>query len=778
MQGALPHYAITHAHQGAEPASRSAVRYLRFLRQVTPERLELSPLVAGRWAPSVPTHPAHLLVSTLEGGAWRLLQKADIAPDRRIAGDGLTQAMELEALEAHFRAVMAAVPVHVVPLAGVPATTLKVECDREHPVWPSHGECNGNPAGVPFGILDSLKVFGSAPDSSLPAPPWNPLLTREECAPRASRGMRVRADGAKVLFEGARLSVGFSLRRPVLLHLGWDSGGSSARAGSNRLSTRRVGFRDQIRGVSGPLLVGFQGDYGSHRWSGSVSVRGNQVFYRGLWAIRGLTLDARFIVEPDRLLVELTQSADSIPVIESEAWRFAFAATRGMTGVAGVPAGMPGRAGDVPFPVCLAGDGNGALSIRVVGGTAGGTAGATPGATVSARMQVESYRATGEVTAGIVLCDRPASGVPLSVPAGSRTAELEITVTAFEPASRRNAPEPGPGLRAHWSSVFSFFRPELGGFSNNALSIHCNQNQHTPIDVAVFTRRPDNGPDPIDCARFTIGRALAGGGGYGYWRSLSLDSDPVLVSSAGRIHQARPDSAWLSSISPGLTAAAALLLDRGNLALAGRCREAAGLIRSGYARAFLNPLTGWVACWTSRDGLLHDYASPLVNGAACAFGLLDHAEARRALEGLERLRTERGLESAAAGIPFTLLPIDLLDHALPAVTGGGATEPTFECYTDGSLSAAAAAFYLRALSLHGLSRQASRMCAELDRSLADGVFTGPPGGIGDGREFHTWEGLTAGYEGTFGLTFGVLYAMAIEQGLFTPPTPEWWPSNG
>ena len=110
--------------------------------------------------------------------------------------------------------------------------------------------------------------------------------------------------------------------------------------------------------------------------------------------------------------------------------------------------------------------------------------------------------------------------------------------------------------------------------------------------------------------------------------------------------------------------------------------------------------------------------------------------------------------------------------------GGGATEPTFECYTDGSMGACAAAWYLRALSAHGFTGRARRMAEEIDRSFADGIFTGSPGGIGDGREFQTWEGLTAGYEGTFGLTFGVLYAVAVEQRVITPPSPEWWPANG
>ena len=169
----------------------------------------------------------------------------------------------------------------------------------------------------------------------------------------------------------------------------------------------------------------------------------------------------------------------------------------------------------------------------------------------------------------------------------------------------------------------------------------------------------------------------------------------------------------------------------------------------GFARHLVNPDTGWAACWRSRDGALHDYASPFINGPACAFG-----------------------------IPFTLRPMDPADHMIPALMGGGKTEPTFECYTDGSMGPSAAAFYLRALSIHGFRDRAAHIAAALDAGFADGLFTGPPGGLGDGREFLSWEGLSSGYEGSFGPSFSALYAVAIAQGALEPPDPEWWPANG
>jgi hypothetical protein len=50
-------------------------------------------------------------------------------------------------------------------------------------------------------------------------------------------------------------------------------------------------------------------------------------------------------------------------------------------------------------------------------------------------------------------------------------------------------------------------------------------------------------------------------------------------------------------------------------------------------------------------------------------------------------------------------------------------------------------------------------------------------GLTEGAEFFAWDDLSSGYEGTFGPNFGVMYALAIERGLFTPPEPEWWPAE-
>jgi len=390
-------------------------------------------------------------------------------------------------------------------------------------------------------------------------------------------------------------------------------------------------------------------------------------------------------------------------------------------------------------------------------------------------------------------------------------------------------------LRRYWSSAYSCFRPEYGGFSNHAAAVNCHVNQHGPLEIAahnrslVLSRGHSRVFKPLELMRFTVERALLDGGGYGYHRNLYLDSDPVLVAAAGRIMQVDPDLAWLERIEPGLLDAlermeasiseeglvvcrdlsgnsgsfrwssnamdvvgfghidgyvnalcyralrnaAAMLQMIGKPDRAGRCRRLAAGIRAAYAPALLNPDTGWVAGWRSRDGALHDYAFLWVNGPAIVFGLLDEADARRALAGLESLRQRVGPERAEFGIPHNLLPIDPQDHMLPKIIGD--LQPTFERYTDGALGAYTLNHYIRALSTYGFKDNARRLVDEFSEGLLAGSVIG---GMESGVEFHTWEGLPSGYEGTFGPNFAPLYAIAIELGVLQPTEPEWWPIGG
>ena len=787
------------------------MRYLRFGRPVVVVRLELKHVIAGRWVPSVPTHPAHITVSIPDPatGRWRKIRDVELPPDPRISGRGLRQDMAVEQMDQYLRQALNTS--HSIELGGIRTQILRVECDREHPVWPNHGECNGALFCVPFGILDSLAVFGES-DSERPLPPWMPPLKRGPIRPEAPRGMKVEQFPWMMLFRGRRFTIGFSLVRPQIVHLGWDG------TGSGRANEPRVVRSAALAGLSGPSCSGpwlctAGADYPSNTWTGRVIVRGNQILYRKLHcSVAGLFIDACFTVRADGVLLQLHQHASrDIPVLEAEAWRLAWDCGAAMTGAAAEPTLEEGRNGAVKLPMFWTGDGNGCLRWEKLSG--------------ESWCQVESHRNFRTVTGGIVPGKRPAADNIQTIPAGRLTTVWNLSVTSFE-AARSGRGRLTRALKLHWGSIYSCFRPELGGFSNNALSVNCHVNQMHPAEIAAHTAKSRSGPDPMMLFRFTIERGLLCGGGYGFWRNLYLDSDPALVCGAGRCHQSKPDMDWLRKIEPGLVHAVMRMLETigqeglavcrdlsgnsrshrwssnamdvvgfghidayvnawtyralrnaspmleelGRHELAGRCRNAAERLRQAYAPCLLNPETGWVAGWRSRDGRLHDAAYLWVNGPACAFGLIPREKAVSALWKLERLRRKAGAARTPFGLPFNLSPIPEDDHMLPSIAGR--FRPTFENYTDGAMAPCAATYYLRALDIHGLRREAEQIVSDLESGYEMGHFNG---GLGTGVEFFRWDGFPCGYEGTFVASWSSLYGIAVHRGVLQPHRPEWWP---
>ena len=822
---------VTHAHIASvhhprldrDVDGRSCVRYLRFRRRVRIDHLELPRVRAGRWEPSVPTHPAHVVVSVLDEGRWRPVKEVEFPEDPRISGRGRARDAEPAEMDRLYKEIVAEPPLRI-ELDGLTTDHLRVECDREHPIWQNHGDCATGAAGraVPFALFDKLSAHG---DEITPAPDtaayYEPILKAGAVTPRAPRGMTVRKHLHSIVFEGKNLSVGFSLRRPVITHLGWDAEGFG-QAGRNRAVTRRLDAflnLSPAAGASGPIVRTPAIDCGASHWTGEVSVRGNRVQYRNLRCAAGVRLDATFTVEPRRIVMELTQRAEQdTPVLEAEAWRLAWDLRKGMTAVAAIPTRRAGRAGDVEMPAMFASDAVGCLSCRVLEGPQG-----------AVRLQAESYRDGGVVTGGIVLAQAQGDGGPMVVTRKPVRAVIELAVANLQPiAGSRKAKVP-PALLKHWASQFSNFRAEYAGFSNHAASTNCHVNQHGCIDVAAFTAQPKVGPKPLELARFTIERGLLDGSGYGYWRNLYLDADPILLSSAGRIYQAEPSQAWLEHIRPGvvetaerilgtigeeglaicrdlsgnsgshrwssnacdmvgfghmdayvnawtyraLRNGAALLKASGDAELAGRCRAAADVMPKAFAKYLVNPKTGWVAGWRSRDGELHDAAYVWVNGFACAFGVLEYKAAKRALTRLEALRTKMGLADAPLGVPINLWPIPEADQ--PSNVSAGAASAQLELFCNGSVWPGSMQYYIRALATHGLEANARKLARDMEEGyLSDAMSPG----IAEGAEFFSWEGMACGYEGTFVLNFGTLYALAIERGIFQPPQPEWWPADG
>ena len=557
---ALPDHAITHggiqlvSHPdlGTDVYGQTCIRYLRFGKQVELDHLKLGRIVYGRWVPKVPTHPAHLIISILDRDnfTWKTIREVDLPFETEIMGAGLSQQMKIEEMEDHFSKVLEK-PAHLIDdISGYQTDHLRVICDREHPTWPNHGECNGGIYNVPFGILNNLEAFGKPMGQSLFEMSYNPILKQGTIHPEAPKGMQVHDLPEMLLFQSKCLSIGFSLRRPLLMHLGWDVLGNK-QSTLNRLFVSRTHTSLGGCGLSGPILRTLYGDYPPYRWSGEVAVEGNRILYQNLHAIDGLTIDAIFTVEEDHITVELTQHcAENLPVIEAEIWRLAWDLKKGITGMAGMPTQRPGRNGDVVLPAIWASDGNGCISWSILNGN--------PDIT---RLHVESYRDDNCISGGIVFGEHPDSNHCQVIPAGKYSATFELAITNLEPKSKPGAAEPSVGLKRHWATIFSCFRPEYRGFSNNSASVNCHLSQGPPIEIVAHTMPHPKGPNPLDLARFTIEKALLDGGGYGYHRNLYYDSDPHLVSAAGRIHQVDPNINWLKRIEPGIIKAINRMLD-------------------------------------------------------------------------------------------------------------------------------------------------------------------------------------------------------------------------
>ena len=78
----------------------------------------------------------------------------------------------------------------------------------------------------------------------------------------------------------------------------------------------------------------------------------------------------------------------------------------------------------------------------------------------------------------------------------------------------------------------------------------------------------------------------------------------------------------------------------------------------------VNPQTGWLAWWKSRDGKLHDFASPTLNGLAIEYGLVGPEAERAILDRLwSKISAAGALDSALVFPPCYSCPLRRLPPA-------------------------------------------------------------------------------------------------------------------
>jgi hypothetical protein len=441
--------------------------------------------------------------------------------------------------------------------------------------------------------------------------------------------------------------------------------------------------------------------------------------------------------------------------------------------LANPPAGPPGP---LPLPCLLHHGKNGSVLIECAAGTAASL--------------------MGQASVSVV---GPAQRRPdrlYFLPEG--TSRWEVNFTVATPAMALPewvAAEPRLwALSRHWLNGFQY-RPDLGLLSNNIVSTPCANCLSYQSNMAVFTPPLPGGIRAMDVVRASLDRWLAGTQGYGMGM---MDGPPVLWISAWDVILATGDQALLARWRPALERLAAewkkhdgdgnglfeapqsgnrgqwqgacnawdcinfghedayslALGYRGlrSLAdlerLAGRIEQAqiydrdADRIRAAYGPTFLNPQTGILAGWKSRDGELHDYWFTVpVNGLAIAYDLVPDGLANQIMAKMR----EVGYARFDLGLPWQLVPVPRNDYA-PGAPGYGKKDDGsdgFQIFVNGGAHAQSY-FFIQALYKMGRREEADQIFwAEMASYAANGFQNG----IGRGGELTRWDGTPSGYEG-------------------------------
>jgi len=204
-------------------------------------------------------------------------------------------------------------------------------------------------------------------------------------------------------------------------------------------------------------------------------------------------------------------------------------------------------------------------------------------------------------------------------------------------------------------------------------------------------------------------------------------------------------------------------------------------LKSAYSRTLYNPKTGWLAWWKSRDGELHDYASPTLNGLAIEYGLVEPGLGLQILNRLWEKLDEVGFKRFDLGIPPMLVPVRRSDYLLPDAMGIPQCEDgtdTFGQYMNGGITAGQVLHFLAAHYVLDQPERADRVLrAMLERQMRGEFQNGVQDAGGQGIDWTTWDGKPSGYEGYLADSFRFLQGVLLRErpfrdSLYRPLGPE------
>ena len=189
-----------------------------------------------------------------------------------------------------------------------------------------------------------------------------------------------------------------------------------------------------------------------------------------------------------------------------------------------------------------------------------------------------------------------------------------------------------------------------------------------------------------------------------------------------------------------------------------------------YAKTLFNRETGWLAWWKDRDGALHDYASPTLNGLAIEYGLVETDLARTILFNLWQKMAQAGFKRFDLGVPPMLVPVHRSDYLQPNCLGLPQREDgtdTFGYYMNAGITAGHVLHFLMAHYVIGDKDMVDRadmvLRAMLARQSSGGFQNGVRDATFEGIDWTTWDGKPSGYEGYLADSFRFLQAVLMRE---------------
>ncbi|MHB8866133.1 MAG: alpha-L-rhamnosidase-related protein [Pirellulaceae bacterium] len=281
-------------------------------------------------------------------------------------------------------------------------------------------------------------------------------------------------------------------------------------------------------------------------------------------------------------------------------------------------------------------------------------------------------------------------------------------------------------------------------------------------------------------------------------RDIDADGMVEAVQSGNRGTLKQPDRscAWFDAINCGhkdgytnalIYRAWRCLADLeqrlGRAEQATRYHDLADRLKASYAKTLFNPATGWLAWWKSEDGELHDYATPIVNGLAIEYGLVERDQGQEILARLWEKIEEVGFERFDLGVPPMLSAVRRDDYLLPDALGIPQREDgtdTLGHYQNGGITAGQVLHFLAAHYVVEQPEKADRVLRAMLQRQVQGQFqNGVRDAGGQGVDWTDWQGNPTGYEGYLADSFRFLQAVLLREATFrsrlyrplTRPTP-------